>query len=395
MKVAIWLEQDLSGGVNTHLLSLLESWPNSRDEFVLFSNCNNPGLLDIRRKIQLCSNLKLVVIRRLLAGSRRRKLLEVLLLPIYIWWSSIKAKRLLLSHGKFDALLADNGGYPGSWPTIGSLMAATNLGIRRRLLVVHHEAVERLRPLSVIESCVDRKVENWATDVVCVSDATKTTLIRRRQFDPSKIPMHVVLNGIAEISIVDKSDLHQQFKIDYKKKLIGIVGRVETYKGHDDLINAIALLPKEMLETIRVLMIGSIEDARKLEIEMLTLKLGIKENVYICGYLDLPSATIMAGLDLLVSATRDFEGFGLTILEAMAVGTPVIATDVGGVAEFFDNQYGRMIQPGSVEKLADAIRISFEDTIETRTRAISAKKRSKEFSSKRMAKELHLIINSN
>ena len=53
--------------------------------------------------------------------------------------------------------------------------------------------------------------------------------------------------------------------------------------------------------------------------------------------------------------TKDFEGFGLTIAEAMIVKTPVIATSVGAVPEFVSNRTACLINPESPESIASAI----------------------------------------
>ena len=395
MRIAIWLEQDASGGVSTHLISLLESWPESNDEVVLFTNNKNPGLLEVSRIAEGLQFLKIVVISRLPAGCLRRKIIEVLLLPLYLWWSSRKAKQTLISQGVFDVFLANEGGYPGSWPTLGALGAAKDLGILQRVLLVHHQAVQRLRIFAVIETCVDRRVANWATSIVSVSNATRATLIERRNFDPTRVPMHVVLNGIKNSLAADKNALRRALRLENDKKLIGIVGRVEEYKGHDDLIQAVAMLPADLLGQIKLVIVGSIEKIRKREIEILVSKLGIRENVIMTGFLNLSSENIIGGLDLLVSATRDFEGFGLTILEAMVVGTPVIATDVGGVSEFFDERFGRLVSPADVNELTNAVCAVFKSPIETKLRVDSARIRSREFTSTRTASELYKLLNPN
>ena len=63
----------------------------------------------------------------------------------------------------------------------------------------------------------------------------------------------------------------------------------------------------------------------------------------------------MNHLHLIESATKEFEGFGLSIAESIIVGTPVIATRVGGVPEFFNKNYGRLIDPKNPTKLKLAI----------------------------------------
>jgi glycosyltransferase involved in cell wall biosynthesis len=392
VRIAIWLEQDESGGVSTHLITLLENWPDPDDEVFLFTNSNNPGLPEVISKSGPLSFMKIIVIGRLRSNCARRKILEVFLLPIYLWWCARNAKRTLKREGAFDVFLANNGGYPGSWPTLGTLLAAKKLGIPQRILLVHHQAVKKKRVVSVIESCVDRSVEKFTTGIVSVSNATQKTLIERRNFDPLKVPMHVVLNGMRISGEVDKTRLRKAYNIEDKKILIGIVGRVVDYKGHDDLIQAVAKLPTILLNNTKLLIIGTIEEERRREIENLAFNLKIRENILITGFLETSSEKIIAGLDILVSATRDFEGFGLTILEAMAVGTPIIATDVGGVSEFFDNRFGRLISPMDIDGLTNAICAVIDCPRVTDMRTASAKIRSLDFSAERNTNEMYKII---
>ena len=63
------------------------------------------------------------------------------------------------------------------------------------------------------------------------------------------------------------------------------------------------------------------------------------------GYREESSFEIISQLDLTVSATRDFEGFGLTIAESMMSGAPIIYPDVGAVGEFFNQDCGFLVPP--------------------------------------------------
>ena len=63
------------------------------------------------------------------------------------------------------------------------------------------------------------------------------------------------------------------------------------------------------------------------------------------GYIEEDSISIVSRLDLLVSVTRTFEGFGLSIAEAMSVGTPVLCTKVGAIPEYLNNENSTLIEP--------------------------------------------------
>ena len=227
MRIAIWLEQDASGGVSTHLISLLESWPESNDEVVLFTNNKNPGLLEVSRIAEGLQFLKFVVISRLPAGCLRRKIIEVLLLPLYLWWSSRKAKQTLISQGVFDVFLANEGGYPGSWSTLGSLRAAKKLGIKKRILLIHHQAAPRRPFLNTLEAIVDRKVAAWSTLIITVSNATRSTLIDRRDFDLVRRPIRVIHNGLNERVNHLRGSFRSILGVTSNLRVVAMVGRVD------------------------------------------------------------------------------------------------------------------------------------------------------------------------
>ena len=93
------------------------------------------------------------------------------------------------------------------------------------------------------------------------------------------------------------------------------------------------------------------------------------------------------------NVNKRFLGFGLTILEAMAVGVPVIATTVGGVTEFVNENNGWLIPPESPESLADVLvhYNNFRDQfIEM---AKNAKEDMKKFDAKTMAYRYHRLVN--
>ena len=63
------------------------------------------------------------------------------------------------------------------------------------------------------------------------------------------------------------------------------------------------------------------------------------------------SSIIAQNLDLLISLTKDFEGFGLSLAEALAVKTPVLATKVGGVTEFLNKKNSVLIKNHNQQKI--------------------------------------------
>ena len=390
MKIAIWLEQGAGGGVDTHLISMLNNWPIQDDELTLFTNSDNPSKLLIANNVTNPNFHAIVDVRRIWVVPHKFVMLsQFILLPAVVWWGSVRSKHLLKQHGPFDSFLADNGGYPGSWSTLGALRGARKAKIKRRVLLVHHQALPRLPFRKTIETIIDRFVINWADMVLTVSAATRDTLVNRRDFDLVKRQIRVVHNGIDHPFTPQKYDLRDVLGVLPEVFLIGIVGRLEKYKGHEEVIYALSELPEKILTQVVLCIVGSSSESRTAELLGLCQKLGIENHVIFTGFLPEKSVDIINSFDLLISATQEFEGFGLTILEAMAVGTPVLATDVGAVSEFFSSEVGFLVPAGSISEIARSIEYIYNNPENVRGRAEVGVKQSLNFSGKKMSLEIH------
>lgn len=140
------------------------------------------------------------------------------------------------------------------------------------------------------------------------------------------------------------------------------IGRLEREKGFDVLVRAFAVAARE--RDLRLLILG--EGSRREELEGMVRELGLEGRVVLPGFIENPRPAIAAA-DLLVSPSR-FEGFGNVIVEALACGTPVVATDSGGPAEILDQgRHGRLVASEDAEALARAILAALDDEIDPAT----------------------------
>ena len=105
---------------------------------------------------------------------------------------------------------------------------------------------------------MDLKMQKSLTDMITVSYATRNSLISRRWFSTYEMPIRVIHNGIT----LEKEDSHRSglnIRDEYNlhnKIIIGLVGRVERYKGQEDIIIACSELPKNYQDQISILLIG-------------------------------------------------------------------------------------------------------------------------------------------
>lgn len=132
--------------------------------------------------------------------------------------------------------------------------------------------------------------------------------------------------------------------------LAGFIGRMTAQKGVDVLLRAFALVEKRH-PTVKLILAGDGPDRRALMCLAKTLDL---QRVMFLGWRS-DASGILADIDWLVVPSR-WEGFGLVVLEAMAMGKPVVASKVSALPEIVaQGETGLLIDPGSVEELADAM----------------------------------------
>ncbi len=139
------------------------------------------------------------------------------------------------------------------------------------------------------------------------------------------------------------------------------VARLAPMKGQDTLIRAVALL-QEDFPALRVEFVG--DGPQRQAYQHLARQLGVADRCTFTGIVPHREVlTRMAAATVCVMPTRS-EAFGLVNIEALAVGTPVIASCVGGIPEIIrDGQEGFLVPPDDPRALADRLRIILSDPV--------------------------------
>jgi len=167
-------------------------------------------------------------------------------------------------------------------------------------------------------------------------------------------PVSLIYNGVDLQRYTDQQPcctLHEDYGIPENAPIVGVVARLEPEKGHRTLVDAwpevLALIPDAWL-----LIVGEGSERNALEAEAVSL--GIESRVVFTGRRDdVPAVT--AALDIAVLPSYR-EAQGLSVLEAMALGRPVVASNVGGIPEMIeDGVTGLLVPPDDCPALAAAI----------------------------------------
>ncbi len=229
------------------------------------------------------------------------------------------------TYGRISAFLANT-------PVIIAHVHTTDLNPKKR-----HNFIEKL-----FSKVTDR--------VICCSNSVKRFNIKHKRSDPAKTI--TIYNGT-------KSQGKKNNHRDVDNINIVCVASLVSNKGHRYLLEAVKRLCTSGINNITLQVIGEgpLKDdlvgyARKLGIADRVIFLGIQENVN----------SIMEGADICVLPSIDIEGLGISLIEAMSHGKPVIGTRIGGIPEVVeDGVSGLLAEPKSSKSFEQQLKKLIKD----------------------------------
>jgi len=201
------------------------------------------------------------------------------------------------------------------------------------------------------------KALNYATGVISVSHSLRNAAIQAGA-DPQNII--VIPNGI------DHAKFHPKLgNSKSQTPLLVSIGNLKTIKGHDTLLRAFRQLRNK--RDVRLVIIGGEDEPRHASLlRKWVTQQGLDEHVEFTG--SLPEAEVVRWLqvaDLFVLASRR-EGCCNVILEALACGVPVVATDVGDNSRYVhEGINGRLVAVDDERQLAEAIDSTLNESFDT------------------------------
>ena len=217
--------------------------------------------------------------------------------------------------------------------------------------------------------------------------------LRRWLLTTVGIPAHKVVtihNGVdtARFSPGDSSEAREALGVPSGATVVGTIGRLDPVKDQVGLVEAFSELA-ESGSTAILAIVG--EGPSRCSLEGQIRRRGLSQRVRLLGERrDVP--TLLRAFDVFVLPSRA-EGMSNTILEAMATGLPVVATDVGGNPELIDPEAtGRLVPPGDPHALGAALRAYVADSYLRRSQGKAGRERVlQHFSLDRMA-QAHMAL---
>ena len=197
--------------------------------------------------------------------------------------------------------------------------------------------------------------------VICVSNSIKEYIQKHYQTPENKIT--VIPRGI-DLELFNPNNISNDFINTFKKEnnledkfIVSSVGRVTQLKDYETFIKAILLVKKE-IPNIAALIVGGVRSDKQEylnSLKKLVKDLKLEDNILFTGSQS-KIAEIYALSNLVVSSSKKPESFGRAVAESIAMNTPVIATNHGGVKDIIiENENGFFFEIGDSDDLANKI----------------------------------------
>jgi glycosyltransferase involved in cell wall biosynthesis len=239
-------------------------------------------------------------------------------------------------------------------PTLAPLLVARLFC--HRLVAVVHVAASHYSPGAL--GRMRWLARSWCARFICVSHTVAVGIFGTEEVRSQRFPRVVVIpNALdtGEVRSAQSRDWRAELGWSADTVVIGFAGRLTYIKGVDLLLDAIAQLHRRG-QPVRLVLVGGGDERTRLE-EMMD-EFDIRPITHFSGRVTRAEIfSAIKGFDIAAMPSRGgLEGFGLSALEAMAAGVPVVASQVDALAEVvIDGKTGLLFTPEDPASLADAL----------------------------------------
>ena len=221
------------------------------------------------------------------------------------------------------------------------------------------EVKNRARPAEMEPALrleVERTAVPAADAIVAFTAEEKDNLISIYGAHPDRIRVIPCGVDLGLFRPLDREEARSELGLDDHTKVLLFAGRIQPFKGTDILVRATARLART--RDVRLLVLGgdasSADEVTRLR--RLSAQLGIEERVAFCGIVEQDRMPVFYSAADVCVVPSFHESFGLVAVEALACGTPVVASRVGGLATIVrDGETGCLVDEHSPEAFAQRL----------------------------------------
>ena len=226
-----------------------------------------------------------------------------------------------------------------------------------------------------------------ACRIIVISRAVKEALIRDGIDDSKLVLIPSAIDPAAPAA--SAVDLRTRLRVSHKGQLAVALGSLTPEKDHLTLIQAASRLVQDLPE-LQWIIVG--EGPMEERLQQRIRELGLQDRMHLVGGLQDPHQALTEADVFVLSSTS--EGFGSSVLAAMACGVPVVATRVGGVPDLLANGSGILVEPRSPDALAGAVRLVLTDSVLRERLAQKARAELPEYTASAMAERVLSVYRS-
>ena len=254
---------------------------------------------------------------------------------------------------------------------VGTL--ASRLARRPSVATIHNVDSNQLKFTGPKRWLEGRVLRRWASRVAVVAEGARIPVANT--FCLPADDLLTVANGVDPYSVrlpvgYDRATVRLALGAGPDESLVCNVGRLDASKGQGHFLRALAQVLTRNPYGVRALLIG--DGPRKNDLQCLIANLELSNRVQLLGVRP-DVAEIVAASDLFVLASLN-EGLSQALLEAMVLGVPVVATDVGGTSDaVIPAATGWLVPPADARQLARAMEQALGDRREAMRRAAAAR----------------------
>ncbi len=212
--------------------------------------------------------------------------------------------------------------------------------------------IGHLGRFGIRDRLTERVLGRWVTRYLAVSYTQLGYLRSYLRLDPARII--VLRNAVAvaeQVSDSERAAARRELGVTPEQVVVGCVAVLRAEKDHANLIQALALLPKQSAAVL--VLVG--EGPQREKLADLARSNGVAESVCFLGT-RADVLQLLTAFDVAVLASHTVENLPYSALEAMATGLPVVSTAVGAMAELIDDGVtGWLVPPRSPAMLADRL----------------------------------------
>ncbi len=277
---------------------------------------------------------------------------------------------------------------------IGANVLAAPLAALFRVPVrfTHDQTMDDVRERSFVHRGLDTLANRLNHHIIAVSSSIRTFLLHKERLPADKIS--VIYNSVDLERFAPREEpgvkaaVRQKFGLPADALIVGGVGRLH-YQKNFPLFLQVAAEVGARLPGVMFVIAG--EGPERAALEDLSRGLGLADRVRFLGFVkEMPE--LYQGLDLLL-LTSHFEGTPLTVLEAMAMGVPVVASRVDGVLEVVeDGRDGILAAPGNQDRFVDGVcRVLSDRDLRQRLSLKAQEKARRDYSAEAMVRRVETL----